>query len=503
METFGEIVEPHQNRRPDRDKFKSDNDEGAEPHVAQRLCHSALNYIDLKVDILEKEFFGENYSRTFDSEQPAKKSSFFEGGKCFICHFCLFCTFLEYSFIWRWIMILKFSVENYGLFQNQVTLDLTCGCYKEHLDDTAPFGDNRYNKMVAVFGPNASGKTTLVRALTNLKNMLRLENGGLRKGLLPFNPFAFEDGSDQPTLYHIVFTKDHVLFDYLLMFSQDAITYESLHYAPKGRRKLVFERSENHYTFGAFPEDLNTLVLTCPKNQLFLKTANTAKFKVAQKAFGFLVNDVVTLDKGGISYLDANDEANVERILEDKSFLIDFLHSADIEVTDIEVGPNRDYDPQFPKSIDNSPNHWILSHANQGITYGLPLEQESAGTQQLIALALAFKQVFDHNGSLVLDEPGNLLHPAVLKGLIRSFPVNSAPESQLIFTTHNTAIMCDELFRRDQIWFLNKDNNDGIELISLADFQVRPTDNYERDYLLGRYGAVPAVITFLKDDRIK
>jgi energy-coupling factor transporter ATP-binding protein EcfA2 len=108
--------------------------------------------------------------------------------------------------------------------------------------------------MVAVFGPNASGKTTLVRALTNLKNMLRLENGGLRKGLLPFNPFAFGDGSDQPTLYHIVFTKDHVLFDYLLMFNQDAITYESLHYAPKGRRKLVFERSENHYTFGAFPE---------------------------------------------------------------------------------------------------------------------------------------------------------------------------------------------------------------------------------------------------------
>jgi hypothetical protein len=73
METFGEIVEPHQNRRPDRDKFKSDNDEGAEPHVAQRLCHSVLNYIDLKVDILEKEFFGENYSRTLDSVYSLRK----------------------------------------------------------------------------------------------------------------------------------------------------------------------------------------------------------------------------------------------------------------------------------------------------------------------------------------------------------------------------------------------------------------------------------------------
>jgi AAA15 family ATPase/GTPase len=183
-----------------------------------------------------------------------------------------------------------------------VTLDFTCGCYKEHLDTTAPFCDKRYNKMISMFGPNASGKTTLVRALTNLKNMLRLENGGLRNGLLPFNPFAFEDGSDQPTLYHIVFTKDHVLFDYLLMFNQDAITYES------------------------------------------------------------------------------------------------------------------------------------------------------------------------------------------------------APESQLIFTTHNTSIMCDELFRRDQIWFFDKNDDGETDLFSLADFKARPTDNYERDYLLGRYGAVPAVITFLKED---
>jgi AAA15 family ATPase/GTPase len=88
----------------------------------------------------------------------------------------------------------------------------------------------------------------------------------------------------------------------------------------------------------------------------------------------------------------------------------------------------------------------------------------------------------------------------LLKMLVQSFASSSAPESQLIFTTHNTSIMCDELFRRDQIWFFDKNDDGETDLFSLADFKARPTDNYERDYLLGRYGAVPAVITFLKED---
>jgi AAA15 family ATPase/GTPase len=117
----------------------------------------------------------------------------------------------------------------------------------------------------------------------------------------------------------------------------------------------------------------------------------------------------------------------------------------------------------------------------------------------LFGLAVVFYKAFIKDQVIVCDELDASMHPALLKMLIQSFAASASANSQLIFTTHNTSIMSDELFRRDQIWFFDKDEHAQSELFSLADFGARPTDKYERDYLLGRYGAVPAVMTYLKE----
>jgi hypothetical protein len=403
-------------------------------------------------------------------------------------------------------MILSFSVENYGPIKNKVTLDFTCGCYKEHLDTTAPFCDKRYNKMISMFGPNASGKSTFIDAIQSLRNILMFDDGILSNGHYPFNPFAFGNELIEDTTYTIVFTKANILYEYLLSHNDESVIHEALYYSPNGRKTLVFARHENRYEFGSFKKELSPLVTKNRGGKPFLRTAAAFNFKLAEKAFDFIVNDIVVAEENEQFYLkpgeslDDIEKASIERDPNYKGFLLSFLGSADVGIVDARARPNPYYNPRLPVGSYNSPYEVTLIHKIKNDTCELPLGNESMGTKSLLALAAVFYKAIRQNKVLVFDELDSSIHPTLLKMLVQSFASSSAPESQLIFTTHNTSIMCDELFRRDQIWFFDKNDDGETDLFSLADFKARPTDNYERDYLLGRYGAVPAVITFLKED---
>jgi hypothetical protein len=406
-------------------------------------------------------------------------------------------------------MILSFSVENYGPIKNKVTLDFTCGCYKEHLDTTAPFGDNRYSKMISMFGPNASGKSSFITALQILRDMLMFENGILGDGRLPFHPFVFTDDPKGETTFDIAFTKTKILFEYSLSYCMNSITKESLYYSPNGRRTLIFARKENRYQFRSFEDELSSLPTKNRSNKPFLRTAAAFNCALAKKAFDFLVNDIVVAEENEKFYLGPEErlddlvKLNLERDPDYKRFVLAFIGAADIGLHDIHVSKNIYYNPRLPTSTFNSPYQVSFDHQIGAKNFDLLLEDESEGTRNLFVLAAIFYKAFRQNKVLVFDELDSSIHPTLLKMLVQSFASSSSPESQLIFTTHNTSIMCDELFRRDQIWFFDKNDDGETDLFSLADFKARPTDNYERDYLLGRYGAVPAVITFLKEDSPK
>jgi len=123
----------------------------------------------------------------------------------------------------------------------------------------------------------------------------------------------------------------------------------------------------------------------------------------------------------------------------------------------------------------------------------LGLADESAGTQIFFSTAGAWLNVFANGEIILIDEIDTSLHPLLIKYLISKFHSNSTNprNAQLVFTTHNTSLLTQEMFRRDQIWFVEKDNNGSTRLYSLTDFKPRSDEVLERWYLRGRYGALP------------
>jgi AAA15 family ATPase/GTPase len=363
--------------------------------------------------------------------------------------------------------------------------------------------------MISMFGPNASGKTTLIRALQVMKHLI--SNGAVLSGhtRLPYDPFSFVEPVGRPNTFDIVFTKNKKLYHYAFSFTGAKITHEKLTYSPNGRETLLFERHESRYQFTADKAFLEPLVSKNIPDKLFLVTAAQFNFQPAKEILDFFTNDLCFVYENSNFSLGFHE--NINSLMNEtflinsdyKRFVIAFLSAADLSIKDILIRkiaePSATINNGIPTMI---PAQYTLTfvHEIAGKEYRLPAELESQGTMTLFGLAVVFYKAFNANKVIVCDELDIAMHPSLLKMLVQSFASSSAPESQLIFTTHNTSIMCDELFRRDQIWFFDKNDDGETDLFSLADFKARPTDNYERDYLLGRYGAVPAVITFLKED---
>jgi AAA15 family ATPase/GTPase len=405
-------------------------------------------------------------------------------------------------------MILSFSVTNFGPIKDTITLDLQCGCYKEHSDTTAPFGDQSYNKMIAMFGPNASGKSSFIHALRTMKLMVFNSTLAAVGEALPYNPFLFLEKIAKPTVFNLRFAANGVEFHYAFSYNRNSILSESLHYSPAGRDTIIFERKDQAFTFTSFEKELRPLVEKNLPNKLFLVTASQFNFALAHQVFDFFESELSIVEENVLFTLGRN--SNLTALMNDaviadphyKSFVLAFLKAADLNIVDISVKKQRINIPSpingWP-SIQENQYEVKLFHEVDGKSFPLPLQAESQGTIYLFGLAVVFYKAFIKDQVIVCDELDASMHPALLKMLIQSFAASASANSQLIFTTHNTSIMSDELFRRDQIWFFDKDEHAQSELFSLADFGARPTDKYERDYLLGRYGAVPAVMTYLKE----
>ena len=152
--------------------------------------------------------------------------------------------------------------------------------------------------------------------------------------------------------------------------------------------------------------------------------------------------------------------------------------------------------PEYQEIIEVTTEHQI-SKDNKKQTYKLGIHEESLGTNQLFLFGPFLKDAFDQGKTIVIDEIDKSLHPMIVKSIINMFRDRSinTGSTQLIFTTHDTSLLTLSIFRRDQIYFTEKNNETGeSDLYALDEFSVRKTDNIERDYLLGRYGAIPYVL---------
>lgn len=415
-------------------------------------------------------------------------------------------------------MLLKFLVENYASIRDEVVLDLEPSVDKEHEENLTYKGKYKANRLAAIYGANASGKSSLYKAMTMALVILRNSNIRQINDKIPVIPFKFDDeSSKKPTRFEFRFVAENN-YQYIYGYSADEkrIHEEYLYVYKSKKPSMIFDRTDEGYKFSRSEKNLlEPLVRMNTDNKLFLATATawnvestTIPYKWLSEGIDAYTNDE-HIPNIALDMYRTNEKENVE-------FTKKLLKQADINISDIQVQSRiikssenipflggimiggQFIQPQEQYEIKIDTGHTVVTEDNKCKTYSLSLGEESLGTQALFFLAPLLRQTFEEGKVLVIDEIDNSLHPFIVKFLINLFRDKNFNEkgAQLIFTTHETTLLSLDTFRRDEVYFTEKDSKTGITVLySLDEFSVRKNDNIEKGYLLGRYGAIPFLHT--------
>ncbi len=395
-------------------------------------------------------------------------------------------------------MLVEFSVTNFRSIRDKQTLSMVKGKGSE-LEATHTFKPTAPNsetllKSAAIYGANAAGKSNIIKALSMMKQIVvQPPNVGEK---LPVVPFMFDpETPQQPTEFELVFITDNVRYQYGFSAATERIWSEWLFAFPKGRSQRWFEREYDPQT-GEYTWHLDTNLKgekkvwrdSTRENALFLSTAaqlNSESLSPLYACFNKIRgirNDIAS------GFLSAKILTNESL----KHLITSTLIDADVGISNISIEKNED---EIPKNQSLESDINILRRIHR-IDYSSKLENESDGTKELFNLSFYIKMAIECGCPLIIDEINAKLHPTLVRYLIGLFnSVEHNPKNaQLIFTTHETSILDQDILRRDQVWFCEKDENQATRLYSLLDFKPRKGhENIEAAYLSGRYGAIPMI----------
>lgn len=397
-------------------------------------------------------------------------------------------------------MIIKFSVQNFGSIKDKQTLSFEAD-KSNHLEEyyIIPINGMRLLKLGMIYGANASGKTTVLKALDLLRN-IALKPKEKKTDELDFNPFLFDSETpNQNTILSIEFIQNSVRYYYEVELNKKAIVKERLdfynpHKANVYQRTTNLETQFSEITFGSKIKTDKIFEKTLESNTLwnnsvlggFLKTNIELKeLKDATDWFGIYLSPLVS-PNGKLENVISN---IIETSLINKEKVIKLLQNADFNISDI-ILEEKD------KNIDIRTKLYEikLEHTVNNNKYELPFNLESEGTQRYYGLAGFLDLIIRTSRGLAIDELESSLHPDLFTHFLLSFLINSK-QSQIIATSHNREILNNkDIFRNDAIWITDKSENCATELYSLADFDtsvIRDTSNIYNAYKIGKLGGIP------------
>jgi AAA15 family ATPase/GTPase len=412
------------------------------------------------------------------------------------------------------VMLIEFSVANFRSICERQALSLVAGVGPEHRDshvfDPAAPSTPALLRSAVIYGPNAAGKSNLIMALRFVADFVRDSASATMPGdKIEVVPFAMSaDEGPSPSEFELNFVQEGVRYQYGFAVTEQRIESEWLLAFPEGRPQRWFERTakEAKWYFGPNFQGQKKLWQDATRaNALFLSTAVQFNAEQLLPVFNWIrhtlrvINPYARVSPGFSIEQCRKDEASKLRIAQ-------FMGAADLGITDVQVRTST-FDPaEVPE--DEPLREYIItkmagkevaevqfSHGVEGRSVTLDMEDESGGTQKLFALAGPWFDVLDHGLVLFVDELDTSLHPLLMRHLVALFndPATNRHHAQLIFSTHDTSILDHDVFRRDQIWFMQKDREHQSRLYPLTDFSPRKEGNLERGYLQGRYGALPFI----------
>lgn len=391
-------------------------------------------------------------------------------------------------------MLVQFMVKNVLSFKNETILDMTAiNAYKEHPCNVIHNGTKeQYIRVAAIYGANASGKSNLHLAMTYFQQIVSESMNNVKDGEKTaiseyYVPFLFEEEYDNSE-FEIVEIIDDYEYTYGFEYNAVCIVAEWLYRKnlKTNRKVVIFERTTNHAEFGASARrECDIYKEQIPVETLVLSFFNKLKLKndVFRRVYSAIMDTLVVPANFCEDFRLM--EALLPQIIDHtKEKLVEFLSAIDTGIKDIIYDENE-------KEI----NFFTFHKGKDGEEYPLNLYSESEGTLRSIMLYIYAQSAITHNKSIFVDELNIKLHPLLLKFIVDLF-YEEQSTAQLIYTTHDTTLMDKKFFRRDQIWFVQKDEYGYSELVALSDYKVRSDASFEKDYLAGVYGGIPRIREF-------
>jgi len=435
-------------------------------------------------------------------------------------------------------MLIEFSVGNYRSFHEIVTLSMAAAKLKAKYesvdaDNVFPVTESmNLLKSAAIYGANASGKSNLIRAMAFMRDFVihsvMLSQAGDPISVDPFRLSTTTENA--PSFFQMIFYMDGKRYRYGYEVDGQRIHSEWLYHAKKRETRLFIREGDDFDLSSVFKEGRGLEART-RDNALFLSVVAQFNGPTAKGIIGWFRDLRIMSGLEDVGYrlftmqrLESDDTRNpiVELV---RQLDVDIV---DIRIEDVEPGVKftglgvpppgarsfvqklqnllSESDSRIGKSKTLTTFHRKFDEHDQPVAleaFDMDLH-ESHGTQKLVALAGPILDALTNGGILIIDELDARLHPLMTCFLIRQ--VNSRatnPENaQLIFATHNTNVLRNDIFRRDQIWFTEKDRYGATVLYSLAEYKVRNDASYGKDYIAGKYGAIPYLgsLEHLADD---
>jgi hypothetical protein len=429
-------------------------------------------------------------------------------------------------------MFIEFSVTNFRSIRTRQTLSMVASPDAKHLQQNVISGKGdelRLLRSAVIYGPNAAGKSNLLRALETLRALVQGSATGIQEGQrLPVTPFLFSKASaEQPSEFEIIFIADDgIRYHYCCVVSAERVHKEWLVAYPRGRSQRWFEReyvSESNtyeWWFGPYfkAERAQRKVWqgSTRANALFLSTAIQLNNEQLKPVFTWLTQKLIVLIPS--SGVDFNPFLSINLLREEsgKEKIMQYMRAADIGIDHLELleedlSPATSAAALLPGAVRvhlevalppgaPPPTHKNLrvrawhKRADSGEEVPLDIGDESDGTQKLFEFVGGWLRALEWGATLFVDELDRSLHPHMTRFLVGLFHSRANDKnSQLVFTTHDTTLLDTDLLRRDQIWFVEKDEQRSSHFYSLLDYSPRKEKALERGYLKGRYGAIPFI----------
>jgi AAA15 family ATPase/GTPase len=416
-------------------------------------------------------------------------------------------------------MLIEFRATNFRSILDTQTLSLVAGSAKELIEensfDSGLPGFPRLLRSAVIYGANAAGKTNLLRALQYVQGMVLTSAAVSASGAhIAHTPFRLSEASkNRPSEFEVVFADNDIRYEYGFTATADRFHNEWLIAYPHGRpqrwfeREYVADKQSYKWSFGSKLKGSPRVWRDATRdNALFLSTAIQLNSEQLQPVFAWFQKKLVVVASwaaqlnAGLTYKMLDDANSKENLLR-------FMRAADLGISDLTLQrepllPGKQLAGQFV--LDNVVAGQIptllrvssLHKSNDtGDSVAFEMQDESHGTQKLFDAAGAWLNVLNNGEVLLVDELDTSLHPLMTRFIVELFHRSSSnlKNSQLVFTTHDTSLLDPDIFRRDQVWFVEKDKESASRVYPLSEFSPRKGEALERGYLKGRYGALPFI----------